>query len=784
MIRATYRLQFHKGFGFSDAVAHASYFSDLGISHIYSSPILAARAGSLHGYDVIDHGRINPELGGEAGFRAMAAALGRHGIGIILDIVPNHMAVGKADNSWWLDLLEKGRASAYAEYFDIDWDTPRLEGKVFAPFLSDPPDVALAKNELKLIRDTVLGKIAFAYFEHRFPLRPEDQQDIVFGEPSEILLARQNFVLADWREADTHLNWRRFFDITDLAALRPNRPDVFEALHAKTFELYGENIIQGVRVDHVDGIADPALYCSTLRSRLDAIRPGAYIAVEKILAETESLPPDWPVNGTSGYDFMNDISALEHEEDHDALEELWQRQSGRGLAFEQEEQRARTEMLLTSYSGQRASTIRAFAKILQATPDTIDAALSATIVRLRSYRSYATGGLGSPGAGPFLTEAFARSGRDLPHLKTPLFALEELFARDDGDPLVMDALRRFSQLSAPVAAKAVEDTAFYRYGRILSRNDVGFDPRRHFMNIEMFHARVAARASSWPSAMLTTATHDHKRGEDARARVAVLSHLPGAWEEFLAAAPCPHDIDGADRYQLYQTLLGAWPDDGANEFFAQRIEGWCRKYLREAKLRSSWAEPNEPYEAKFRGFARNLILADDGQEFRGRLIGLIARLKPAAELHTFLQIVMRTCLPGVPDLYQGCEFEDLSLVDPDNRRDVDFTARAEALKAGRVAKQAVIARLLSARRQDPDLWARGDYQRLPLEAPLIAFSRSHQQSKLMVFARRRMDELGDAAVTLDRGYRDCLTDRSFGPGRVVLGDLLRPNPAAVLYAQV
>jgi (1->4)-alpha-D-glucan 1-alpha-D-glucosylmutase len=346
MIRATYRLQFHKGFTFSDAAEWAEYFAALGVSHIYSSPILTARAGSRHGYDVVDHAHINPELGGEEGFRAFASTLKQHGIGIILDIVPNHVAVGGADNPWWLDLLEKGRASRYADYFDIDWDAPGLENKVFAPFLGEAPQAALAKGDLKLVREA--GKWTFAYFDHRFPLRPEDQ-DNREGDP-EALLARQNFVLADWREADARLNWRRFFDITDLAAMRPNEPEVFQAIHAKIFALYGEDLIQGVRVDHVDGIADPGAYCRTLRARLDDIRPGAYIVVEKILADGEILPTDWQVDGTTGYDFMNEISALEHQPDDGVLESIWQRESARGLSFEQEEQRARHEMLLTKFA--------------------------------------------------------------------------------------------------------------------------------------------------------------------------------------------------------------------------------------------------------------------------------------------------------------------------------------------------------------------------------------------------------------------------------------------------
>lgn len=781
MIRATYRLQFHKGFTFSDAAKRVDYFAALGISHIYASPILTARAGSLHGYDVVDHAHVNPELGGEEGFRALAAALKQRDIGIILDIVPNHMAVGKADNPWWLDVLEKGHASRYANYFDIDWDAPGLEGKIFAPFLGEAPEAALAKGDLKLVRDG-RGKPAFAYFEHLFPLRPEDQENAA-GDP-QALLARQNFVLADWREADARLNWRRFFDITDLAAIRPGAPDVFEAIHAKIFGLYRDDLIQGVRVDHVDGIADPRAYCRRLRDRFEAIRPGAYIVVEKILADGEVLPADWQVNGTTGYDFMNEVSALIHQPDRGALERLWQRQSRRGLSFDEEEQRARKEMLLTKFAGQRAAVARAVAGAIGQSQEAVDAALIAIITRLRCYRSYATGEPNSPEAGHYMTEAFSGAAIEVPHLKPAIDAIASMFGGKDAAAPVKDALRRFSQLSAPVAAKSVEDTAFYRYGRILSRNDVGFDPRRHMMSGSEFHRRMTERASAGASAMLATATHDHKRGEDARARIAALSHAPELWEEFISEAPAPGGIDAADRYQLYQALVGSWPAEVPGKEFAERIAGWCAKYLREGKLRSSWAMPNQDYEKAFCDFARQLIIADETADFRARFTLLLARIRPQARANTLIQLVLRNCVPGIPDLYQGCEFEDLSLVDPDNRRPVDFAARAAALARAGVTKQTAIARLLAARRQDPELWAKGDYRPLPLPDggdDILGFSRSHMHSRLIVVLRRRMQEARGALV-LDRPYRELLAAKTVMPGQNALADLLGDHAACVLYS--
>jgi (1->4)-alpha-D-glucan 1-alpha-D-glucosylmutase len=382
----------------------------------------------------------------------------------------------------------------------------------------------------------------------------------------------------------------------------------------------------------------------------------------------------------------------------------------------------------------------------------------------------------------YLNDAFARAVADSPALKNTVRAIAALFARRDGAPLVMDALRRFSQLSAPVAAKAVEDTAFYRYGRLLSRNDVGFDPRRQVMSVAEFHRRMAARASSLPLAMLATATHDHKRGEDARARIAALSHRPQAWEEFVASAPAAAGIDPADAYHLYQTLLGAWPGEGAAGEFIERIQGWCRKYLREAKLRSSWTAPSEDYEARFCAFASDLVLREEAAPFRGGLSALLVRLRPVANANSLLQLVVRLSAPGVPDLYQGCEFEDLSLVDPDNRRPVDFSARAKALAEGTEVKQTMIARVLAVRRDDPELWARGDYHPLPADAHVLAFSRSHGQSRLIVVALCRLEESA-GSLALDRSYRELLTGKDFPAGRTMLRDLLGARTAAVLYAR-
>ena len=817
--RATYRLQFHKGFSFAKAAALADYLQSLGISHVYASPVLAARAGSLHGYDVIDFGRINPELGGEDEFRKMAAALRAHDIGIILDTVPNHMAVGKADNRWWLDVLKNGRASHYADFFDIDWDA--LDGKVLAPFLDGVPESLLERGDLKLVRDD--EGTAFVYFDHRFPLRDEDALSDIGAfslHDKRILLQRQHYALADWREANARINWRRFFDITELAALRMENDAAFDAVHAKTLALYGEGLIDGLRIDHVDGLADPRAYCRKLRAALDdreTDRPpalqfgGAYVIVEKILGDHESLPDDWLVDGTTGYDFMEDVSALLHATDGGTLAQAWSEISGRAKDFEPEEIRARQEMLGRNFVALRDAAARAMASAAGAQDDSTRVALSAVITHLRCYRTYATGRTDSPPPGACFESAVAA-------VKTaPVEAVAGIVHATDDKPAIVDAVRRFNQLAAPIAAKAVEDTAFYRYGRLLSRNDVGFDPRIAGLSAEEFHKRVAARAAAFPHAMLTTATHDHKRGEDARARLAVLSEIPAVWrqeaEHWLAGAPPA--LDKGDVYQLLQTLLGAWPfapvEDA--EEFSRRIETWCRKFLREAKLRSAWTSPDEPYENAFIAFARGLL---DNPEFRRDMDRFVARIAPQAIANSLAQTVLRMTVAGVPDIYQGRERWDFSLVDPDNRTPVDFAARRasqdkvvplganpESWRDGR-QKQALVSRLLNARRLYPDIFREGRYEPIAITGPraahAIAFIRRSGPRYAIVGAALRCAEAlvgheeivpptdwwGDTELTTvpaaSTAFREILTDTTFSAAPTLVADLFGVLPVSVLVA--
>jgi (1->4)-alpha-D-glucan 1-alpha-D-glucosylmutase len=758
--RATYRLQLHEGFTFADAEAIVPYLADLGISHAYLSPITTAAKGSTHGYDVVDPTAINPELGGEEGFRSLVAALRARDMGVVIDIVPNHMGVAGGENAWWNDVLARGRDSDYANVFDIDWSKP-----VMLPVLGDPLPKALADGAIAIEGDEVV-----AYGEHRFPLRPKDHGTT---DPVEEVLDRQHYRLAWWRTADDELNWRRFFTVNELAGVRVGDPAVFARTHALILRLWEERLIDGVRIDHVDGLTDPAGYCRTLR---DKMGPDAIIWIEKILGAGEPLAADWGVDGTSGYDFMEEVSALLHDPAGEApLGEAWAALSGRPAEFAPEELQARQDELAWQFEGQLKGCVRAFAALADSdpgnvlTPDMLRRAIERLLWVFPVYRTYGTGD--SAPAGDAAIRALARER------VAPLIPPGEEFVVDavlawlagegpgDAD-LATQAVRRFQQLSAPVAAKGVEDTAFYRYGRLLSRNDVGFDADRFAMTADEFHARMAARATDWPRALLATATHDHKRGEDVRARLAVLSGMAELWlthvRRWNALAETMLDgVDPADAYMLYQTLYAAWPEglaaDDADGLaaFAERVNAWQQKALREGKLRSSWEAPQEDYEARCAALTEALLDPARSAAFLADLAELRTAAAPAAEAATLVQMALRLTVPGVPDTYQGTELPDLSLVDPDNRRPVDYAARVAALADGSSAKLALMARLLDLRRERPALFADGDYRAVAAQgarAPdLLAFTRAHGGERLFVAVALRgvAEDWGDTALPID-----------------------------------
>jgi (1->4)-alpha-D-glucan 1-alpha-D-glucosylmutase len=789
--RATMRLQFHRGFTFDAAVRIVPYLAALHVSHLYASPILTARAGSPHGYDVVDPTGVNPELGGEPAFRRLVAALRAAGLGIIVDIVPNHMAVG-SENPWWLDVLRLGRRSRYARYFDIDWEPEDevLCGKVLAPVLGRPYGEALAQGEIKLAFNASADRFEARYFEHVFPLDPDHRADIerdtLAFDPAtpqgrkrlHELLERQNFRLAWWRTADDEINWRRFFDINELAALRVEDDEVFEAVHAKLFALFSDGLIDGVRIDHVDGLADPGGYCRKLRQRLAALartRPpeiGAhpYIVVEKILGAGEELSAEWECDGTSGYDFMDQVSAVLHDPaGQHPLGHAWRTISGRPSDFEAEETAARHEMLDRSFAAQLTALVVALHRLARADLATRDfscaairRALIAILTGMRVYRTYGSPGSPSPGDVAHLEAAVAHAERTcFPADRAPVRILGHWLAggvTTSSAPRDQQAIamRRFQQLSAPLAAKAVEDTAFYRYGAMLSRLDVGFDPARFADSIADFHQKSARRMTRFPNSMLATATHDHKRGEDVRARLAVLSEVAAEWQALLGrwmeqsaslrpwSAPRPSEGDVAI---LFQMIVGAWPpeltvhDVAGRAAYCARLAAWQQKALREAKLATDWTAPNEAYESAAHQFLEAIFSASSATPLLKEIAAFAHRIAPAGAVNGLAQALLKLTSPGVPDIYQGTELWDLSLVDPDNRGDVDFKARMDTIRApadmqalaghwrdGRI-KQAVIGRSLALRQEFAALFAAGDYVPLTVEGPAADHA--------IVFARRR-----------------------------------------------
>ncbi|MFH5925845.1 malto-oligosyltrehalose synthase [Roseomonas xinghualingensis] len=857
--RATARLQFHKDFPLDAAVPLVPYFRALGISHVYASPILKARPGSTHGYDIVDPEKINPELGGEEALRRLVAALRAHDMGLILDIVPNHMGVGGSDNGWWLDVLEWGPQSPFAHFFDIDWNPPdpALQGRMLAPFLGAPYGTVLESGDLALHFEPESGKIHAQYFEHRFPITPRsyalllsatdepkligiaqifraldpqgnrdatraaaglaldllaqhaatpegraqidaviaahDPKDVAGRARLHALLEEQNYRLAWWRAATDEINWRRFFDVTSLGGLQVERPSVFEATHALIFRLYAEGLIDGVRVDHVDGLADPRGYCRKLRRRLQALereRPAdapkgrPLLLVEKILAPHEKLRRDWFVDGTTGYNFMDEVSAVLHDPaGAEPLAEIWHAQTGRPRDFGEEAREARRQILRYNLASELNGTSVALQRIAMrdfATRDftltAIRRALTEVLVHFPAYRSY----LGIAGRSEadrrLLDWAMAGARRTVRATERPLLELLDSWLGGDPPRSLPHAQRRerqraavrFQQLSAPVAAKSVEDTAFYRYGRLISRNEVGSEPSHFAITPAAFHAACRDRAKFFPRELLATATHDHKRGEDTRARLAVLSELPEEWASTLTrwtrlnavlkkeveGEPAP---DAADEIMLYQSLIGAWPldldpgDEKGVEALITRLAAWQEKALREGKRRSEWAVPNEPYEAACRDFLTAMLAADRPSRLRDEVAALVQRLSPAGAVNGLAQTLIRCTAPGIPDLYQGTEFWDFSLVDPDNRRPVDFPAREAVLRAGEApaellahwkdgrVKAAILARALALRARLPDLFAEGDY--IPLEAE------GEMASHILAFARRQGDTACIIAVT-------------------------------------
>ncbi|MFA7386138.1 MAG: malto-oligosyltrehalose synthase [Thiohalobacteraceae bacterium] len=885
--RATYRLQFHGDFRFEQATALVAYFARLGISHCYASPFLKARPGSLHGYDVVDHSALNPEIGTPEDFDRFADALRAADMGLIIDTVPNHMAVMGSDNAWWLDVLENGPVSIYAAYFDIDWDTRHAAAghKLLLPVLGDHYGRVLDSGDLRLAFEAETGAFSILYFEHRFPIDPreyprilghrlellgtrlsaEDPQLLAFqalvtafghlparDEPrpervaerqrdkevyksqlarlqgdnpiiaafiaanvAEIngdegaghgvdrlhaLIAAQSYRLAYWRVASDEINYRRFFDINDLAALRMENNAVFEAAHRLIFELLAAGKVDGLRIDHPDGLYDPVGYFTRLQQRFgagEADSPLAlYVVVEKILADHENLPEHWPVHGTTGYEFGNLVNGLFVAADSaDKLQRTYRSFTDVRADFEEIVYRAKIGIMRGALASELNVLANQASRIAQADRYTCDytlnnlrRALTEVVACFPVYRSYVTEEGASPHDLRYIDWAVSKAKKRSWDADVSVFDFlhDLLSARVADDKLpdyrasVVAFARKFQQYSAPVMAKGLEDTSFYIYNRLVSLNEVGGDPQRYGTSVEAFHRANEARCKYWPHAMLGTSTHDSKRSEDVRTRIDLLSEMPDAWRRVLSRW---HRFNRSrtrhleqrelpsrnDQYLFYQTLIGVWPfaeqdDDGATlAALCDRVDAYMLKAIREAKVETSWINPNPEYEEAVSQFVRG-VLAPRNSKFLADLRGFHRPIAWFGALNSLSQLVLKFCAPGVPDTYQGTELWDFSLVDPDNRRPVDYQRRQavldeligmdaledsafderlrgllENLQDGRI-KLYLLWKILSLRRDAEALFRDGDY--LPLSCV------GTQAEHLCAFARRQGESL--VAVVVPR----------------------------------
>jgi (1->4)-alpha-D-glucan 1-alpha-D-glucosylmutase len=859
---ATYRLQLTAGFNFDAAAAVVPYLAALGITHLYASPFMKATEGSTHGYDIVDHTRLNPELGGEEGFERLSAALGQHDIGLILDFVPNHVGVHFAANPWWLDVLEWGQASPHAASFDIDWDQLpyRARGGVLLPILGTSYGAALESGDIELRYDAGEGSFSAWYFEHRLPIAPERYSEILrmlvkeaavedspagqrlltlaarytglrhpnrreapafkaelksIGGSSEIverglsayragpdrtgptlalhhLFERQHYKLGHWRLASSDINYRRFFDVNTLAGLRVEDAGTFDAIHSLVKTLIAEGKLQGLRLDHIDGLRDPAQYFQRLRRLVRGAQGSQprpfYTVIEKILGEEERLPKFNGVHGTTGYEWMNVLTQVLIDGNGLApLDEVWRQISNQPPKLEPVLLDAKRRVLETLLASEFTVLSRLLARIASGhystrdySADSLRQALELYVLHFPVYRTYLTS-TGPTAHDRALITATVNKAR------------ADWYAADDGifdflrDTLTMDLVkpgraahsaprvRRFAlkvqQFTGPLMAKSLEDTAFYRYHRLLALNEVGGDPSAQALPVDAFHAMMVTRARQWPHGMTATATHDTKRGEDARGRIMALAEIPGEWTSTVARwklLNAPHLVtDGEMRapsatfeYMLYQTLLGAWqPDD---ETFPERLQAYALKAAREGKQETSWLNPHAGYEAGLKTFIERILDRSQSSEFLDSLQALARRVSLLGALNSLSQLTLKATLPGVPDFYQGTEFWDFSMVDPDNRRPVDFVARARALEALELPdwprlienrpsgemKLAWTRTLLRLRTECADVFAQGDYAALEVSGPhrehFIAYARRQGREAVIVVVARRFAPFTDS----------------------------------------
>ena len=765
---ATYRLQLHKGFRLPDATALVPYLARLGASHVYASPFLKARPGSMHGYDVVDHGRINPEIGTEADLKKLLDTLRRHGMGLVMDIVPNHMGVLHGDNPWWQDVLEKGRASPYAKFFDIDWQ--RGGGRLLLPVLGKHYGEVLEEGEIKLAR---AGKGAWriTYFDQSFPLSAKSVRHLKpakdANDPLALhrLLEKQHYRLAFWRVASDEINYRRFFEIADLAALRAEDKAVFDATHSLLRRLAAEPGVDGLRIDHPDGLSDPEQYFE----RLQGLGERPWIVVEKILASYEALPADWKVHGTTGYRYANLLTGVFIDQaTGERFERIYQRFTGERASFDEISRYSRLLIMSTTLAAELAGLAQRLARIASGnrrTRDYTESGLRRALAEIAAlfpvYRTYVSARGVSDTDRRYIDWAVKAARRASRVADPSVFDFVRSVLTLDAAPAggarrrqMLEFAMRFQQLTAPVVAKGVEDTAFYRYHRLIALNEVGNDPRNFGFSLKAFHAASEDRAKHWPCTMLGSSTHDTKRAEDVRARLGVLSEMSSAWllllrRWHLANRSRRSEVSGeslpsrADEYHFYQALIGIWPHtnpDGPQLLvLRERLKAYMLKAVREAKLRTSWINPDTEYEAALERF---VIQSLESPAFVKEVNDAVPRIARLGMLVSLSQALLKVASPGVPDYYQGTELFDFSLVDPDNRRPVDYDLRKKylleeisdpaallgSLPDGR-AKLHIIRKGLEVRRTHPGLFNGGQY--VPLHAD------SGREDNVIAFALRR-----------------------------------------------
>jgi (1->4)-alpha-D-glucan 1-alpha-D-glucosylmutase len=811
---STYRLQVHAGFGFDDAADAAGYLATLGVSHAYLSPVLQAAPGSAHGYDVVDHSQLSVEAGGEAAFARLSERLGQLQLGTVVDVVPNHMAVPTPAflNAQLWSVLRDGPGSPYASWFDVDWSV--ADRAIVMPVLGSRIGQVLDAGELAL--DAAGGpgsdELVLRYYDHQFPVRPGTEQ-----LPLDDLVDRQWYRLAHWRVADEELNYRRFFDVDTLAAIRVERPEVFEATHRLLLELFAAGRLDGWRIDHPDGLADPRGYLA----RLADATGDAWVVVEKILEGGEHLPRDWRCAGTTGYDALQRLCGVFVDPAGAApLSSLLTELTGDSEGIEAVVDTAKREVVA---QGQYAEVNRLVdlltaichddVRLRDHTRRGLHDSVVELLVAMDRYRAYVVPGEPAP---PESVEALAEAGEraraHLPaHEHDTLDLVRDLVLgggpgggptgqRDD--PRRAELVVRFQQTCGPVMAKGIEDTAFYRWLRLTGLNEVGGDPEHFGVAPEELHAFLGRLQATWPTSMTTLSTHDTKRAEDVRARLAVLSELPVEWAAMLRvlreAGSAHRDtaLDAVTEYLVWQTVVGTWsPDSGP--ISAQRLHGYVEKAVREAKTHTSWTAPDEVYESAVHRFVDGLL----GDEAVLALLGEWAQTTAAAfRVNVLGQKLLQLVAPGVPDVYQGSELVDLSLVDPDNRRPVDYAERRrrlDALDAGNAPsdladdKLLVTSRALRLRREHTEWFTGPDAVYTPIATTTgnaLAFGRGDASGvHVVAVATRLAVSLGayggwrEHTVALPEGaWRDVLTGREVAGGSVRLADLLQTLPVALL----